>query len=384
MLSYLVPPDDQNGLEHDGDTIRLPGVPLNPDQHFKLLVWLSDGPVDSKKIRVSGGIQDGRVAPTRSITIDEKPPLFSRFAVGTTALLAVSLLLLSGIIVFWRPVPIGCARGKLQVVGSTAFAPTVRKIAQRYMADCSGSEIILNAGGSNKVDWDAVRATQTSPPILALSDGPNPASVTDVKADRVAIVAFSLVVNNSVTLTDLTIDQIRRIYRAEVTNWKELGGPGIPIRLVSRDADSGTRELLRQRILGGLGEPSFTSRDCENTNSAQDKIVRCELGDTDQVLRTVARVEGAIGYSELRAATTYKGGLHTLKIDGQPPSVQTIGADTYRFTEIEYAYTNGKAAPDSLTSSFLNYMIRGHGQDLLESFGHVPCYAPEGMKRCQS
>jgi ABC-type phosphate transport system substrate-binding protein len=383
VLSHLYPPEGQVGMRHQGDTIILPGVPLNPDHHFKLLVWLSGGPVDSK-IRVSGGIQDGRIAPTRSRTIDEKTPLFSRFALGTSALLAACLLVLSGIIVFWHPIPIGCAKGRLTVVGSTAFRPTVEKLAQRYMADCTGSEITVNTGGSNEVEWDAVKAEKTSPPLLVLSDGPKPASVTGVREDRVAVVAFTLVVNNSVTITDLTTEQIRRIYRADVTNWKELGGPDLPIRLVSRDANSGTRDLLRQRILGGHGEPPFTSRDCVNKNSPQDEIVRCELSGTDQVLRNVARVEGAIGYSELRTATTFKGGLHTLNIDGQPPSVQAIGADTYRFTDIEYAYVNSSADADSLTSSFLNYMIRGHGQDELESFGHLPCYTPEGITRCQS
>jgi phosphate transport system substrate-binding protein len=386
VLSYLTPPDGNGGIQYsDGsDTVRLPRVPLNRDHHFKLLVWLSDGPVDSKSIHVKGGIQDGRVEPTRSITIDERPPLFSRFAVGTTAVLAACLLLLAGIIVFWHPIPMGCADGEIKVVGSTAFAPTIEELAKRYRADCTGSRITLDTRGSNEGVREAAQAEHASPPILALSDGPKPASFSNLKEDRVAIVAFSLVVNDSVNITNLTTDQIRRIYRADVSNWKELGGPDIPIRLVSRDANSGTRDLLRRRILGGQGEPAFTSRDCENKNSPQDKVVRCELGSTDEVLTTVARVRGAIGYSELRAATTYKGGLHALNIDGQAPSVQAIGADTYRFTDIEYAYTNGTPAAGSLTSSFLNYMIRGRGQDVLKSFGHVPCYAPDGLKRCQS
>lgn len=386
LLRHFDPVEGKGGLQHDDNTIHLPRVPLNEDQHFKLLVLLSGGPVGSK-IEVSGGIRDGKVERTRSMSVDDKPPLFSKLALGTTVVLALCLFLLAGIIVFHSSAPMGCATGRLRVVGSTAFAPAMEELAHRYTAECPRSEITVDAHGSNEGVRELAEtgsaAKHGSPPLLALSDGPKPAGFTQLKEDRVAVAAFALVVNNKVDVTNLTVDQIRRIYRADVVNWKELGGPGLPIRLVSRDANSGTRDLLRRRILGGQGEPGFTSRDCMNKNSPQDKIIRCELNSTAEVLNTVARVPGAIGYSELRAAGTAKG-LHALDIDGQAPSTKAIGEDTYRFTEIEYAYTNGTPAPDSLTSSFLNYVIRGSGQEVLRDFGHVPCYTPDGLKRCQS
>ncbi|GAA1312697.1 phosphate-binding protein [Planotetraspora silvatica] len=387
LLGHFVPVEGKGGLQHSGNTIRLPRVPLNQDQHFKLLVLLSGGRVGSK-IDVTGGIQDGKVERTRSMSVDDKPPLFSTLAMGTTIVLAVCLLTLAGIIVFRQPAPpIGCATGELRVVGSTAFAPAMEELADRYAADCPGSVITVDAHGSNEGVRELAEAgggaNKDSPALLALSDGPKPASFTQLREDRVAIAAFALVVNDETDVKNLTIDQIRAIYQGDVVNWKELGGPDLPIRLVSRDANSGTRDLLRRHILDGQGEPAFTSRDCENKNSPQDKIIRCELGSTGEVLKTVARVPGAIGYSELRAAATSKG-LHTLNIDGHAPSIEAIGDATYRFTEIEYAYTNGAPVSDSLTSSFLNYVIRGNGQEVLKAFGHLPCYTPDGLKRCQS
>ncbi|GAA4556661.1 PstS family phosphate ABC transporter substrate-binding protein [Planotetraspora kaengkrachanensis] len=386
LLGHFVPVEGKGGMQYNGNTIRLPRVPLNEDQHFKLLVLLSGGHAGDK-IDVTGGIQDGKVERTRSMSVDDKPPLFSKPALGTTIVLAVCLLTLAGIIVFRQPAPpIGCATGRLKVVGSTAFAPAMKELASRYVAECPGSEITVDAHGSNegvRELAEAGGADNGSPALLALSDGPKPASFTQLREDRVAIAAFALVVNDKVNVKNLTVDEIRRIYQGDVVDWKDLGGPDLPIRLVSRDANSGTRDLLRRRILDGQGEPAFTSRDCENKNSPQDKVIRCELGSTGEVLKTVARLEGAVGYSELGAAATTKG-LHTLNIDGHAPSIKAIGDDTYRFTEIEYAYTDGAPASDSLTSSFLNYMIRGNGQEVLKAFGHLPCFTPDGLKRCQS
>ncbi|GII54265.1 phosphate-binding protein [Planotetraspora thailandica] len=385
LLGYFVPVEGKGGMQYSGNAIRLPRVPLNEDEYFKLLVLLTGGRVG--RVEVTGGIQDGKVERTRSMSVDDKPPLFSKLALATTIVLAACLLMLAGIIVFRQSAPpIGCATGELRVVGSTAFAPAMRELATRYEADCPGSEITVDAHGSNEGVRELAEgggANNGSPALLAVSDGPKPASYTQLREDRVAIAAFALVVNDKTGIRNLTIDQIRRIYRGDIVNWKELSGPDLPIRLVSRDANSGTRDLFRRRILDGQGEPAFTSRDCESKNSPQDKIIRCELDSTDEVLKTVAELPGAIGYSELRAATTTKR-LHTLNIDGHAPSIKAIGDNTYRFTEIEYAYTDGAPASGSLTSSFLNYVIRGNGQEVLKTFGHLPCYTPDGLKRCQS
>ena len=381
LEGHFDPAEGIGGLQYGGNTIRLPRVPLNEDHYFKLLVQLSGGAVGDP-IDVRGGLRDGKVERTRSMSVDDKPPLFSRFALGTSAVLALSLLTLAGIIVFRHPSPpIGCASGELRIIGSTAFAPAATAVAGRYEADCPDSQITVDAHGST----EGVRELQgmnDGDGVVALSDGPKPPSFTRLKESRVAVAAFALVVNNGVDVADLTVDQIRAIYRGDIVNWNKLGGPDLPIRLVSRDAGSGTRDLLRRRLLDNQGEPAFTSRDCVNTNSPDDKVTRCELGSTDEVLSTVAKVQGAIGYSELRAATDAKG-LHTLKIAGQAPTIQAIGADTYRFTEIEYAYTSGTPRNGSLAASFLNYMIRTSDQDVLAKFGHLPCYSPEGMRRCQ-
>lgn len=90
---------------------------------------------------------------------------------------------------------------------------------------------------------------------------------------------------------------------------------------------------------------------------------------------------GALGYSELRGGTEVKG-LHRLKLDGRAPSIDDIAASGYPYREIEYAYTYGRPPANSLVSSFLNYLIRGSGQDVIRTHGHLPCGTPEGLKIC--
>lgn len=180
--------------------------------------------------------------------------------------------------------------------------------------------------------------------MIALSDGPRPAALTQLREKRVAISLFSLVVNDSVPVTDLSLERIRRIHRGEIRNWNQIpGGPDLEIRLVSRDANSGTREVFQRRVLDA-NELATSSRDCVTKDYADAPVLRCELDGTDQVLAEVAELDGAIGYSELRGGDVPEG-AHRVSIDGTTPSVDTLATSGYPYREIEYAYTYGSPPP---------------------------------------
>ncbi|MER5749167.1 substrate-binding domain-containing protein [Streptomyces sp. NPDC002088] len=374
------------GLGYEGNTLRIPRVPLNRGDHFKLLVLLSGGDV-GREIRLSGGIRDGEVHPNRSATPDEKPPLFSRAARLITITLTLSVLTLAGIVVTRddTPPPIGCAHGTLTVTGSTAFAPVLKEVAQKYQRDCEGATVVIDAHGSTAGVRELAAAGaqgKGAPPVVALSDGPKPSDMPELRENRIAVSVFALVVNDDVPLKNLSTRDVRRLYRGEITNWRQLGGPDLPVHLVSRDANSGTRQVFQRRVLG-RGEIANSSVDCVHKDDPTAPVTRCELDSTDQVLAKVAELPGAIGYSELNAADRAPG-LHHLNLDADPPSVDAIehGTSAYPYREIEYAYTYGRPPADSLASSFLTYLARGNGQDVIRTHGHIPCWTPEGMKLC--
>ncbi len=362
LLDHFTP---SNGMAHDGDTVHLPRVPLNRGQHYKLLVLLSGGSGGSE-VRVTGGIRDGVVARNRSTTVDDKSPLFSRFSraiiIGLTlGIVALAVIIVSGQDAVPAPVairpptppPLGCATGRLTVNGSTAFAPVVQEVARRYQTDCRGSTVTVAAQGSNKGVQDLTKAgaaaASGSPTVLTVYDG-QPESRAHLSGLSVALSTFAVVVNNQVPLPGLTSTSIRSIYRGDIANWNQLGGPDLPIRLVSRGADSGTRDVFRSRILDGVGEPALTSQDCLHTSSPRDRVIRCERDDTEGVLSTVATVPGAIGYGELEAAGAVHG-LHTLALDGRAPvDGATAGSPLYPFVEIEHAYTYGESRPRAPSS----------------------------------
>lgn len=373
------------GLRKHETSVLIPKVSLERKQYFKLLVLLS-GNVLERAIRITGLRESVEVHLNKSMSVDDRRPTFSPAARNITLVLAACVVALATIIVrSEEPPPIGCARGTLTVTGSTAFAPAVRELAKKYEKDCEGSTIVVDAHGSTAGIRALAAAGATSgkgpPAVVALSDGRKPGGYPQLRESMVAVSLFTLVLNDGIPVTNLTLDQVRRLYQGRITNWNQIpGGPDRPVLLVSRDANSGTREVFQRRVLG-RNEPANSSLDCVTKDDVTAPVVRCELDSTDQVLSTVAKLPGAIGYTELRSGSGLKG-LHRVAIDGRVPNVDEIGASTYPYREIEYAYTWGQPPADSLTSSFLTYLNRGSGQDVIRTHGHLPCATPKGLRIC--
>ncbi|MEU3609454.1 substrate-binding domain-containing protein [Streptomyces sp. NPDC035033] len=380
-------------LSLEGNTVRVPRVALDKGQHFKLLVQLA-GPITDRRIELEGQIVGGDIQRNHSTTPDDRAGRFSPFARAVTVTLTTCVIALAALIVREQtPPPIGCVRGSLTVTGSTAFAPVVREVAKAYEKDCPGVTVTVDADGSTSGVRDLAEtgraggAGKGSPAVIALSDGHGPAGEPRLREHMVAVSLFTVVVHDAVPVRSLTLEQIRSLYRGDVTRWNQLTGPGLPpdlpdlpVLLVSRDADSGTREVFQRRVLG-RNEPVNSSRDCVGLDDPEARTIRCELDSTAQVLSTVARLPGAIGYAELGAGSAAKG-LHGVALDGRGPVLEELGASPYPYREIEYAYTWGDPPSDSLTAAFLAYLARGKGQDVVRARGHLPCSTPKGLRIC--
>ncbi|WP_369145071.1 substrate-binding domain-containing protein [Streptomyces sp. R44] len=368
-------------LGRNGSAVLVPKVALERGQYFKLLVQLSGGVAD-RDIKIDGSLQGGSIRRNRSTTPDEKPARFSPTARTVTIVLTACVMALAAIIVREQnPPPIGCARGTLTVTGSTAFAPALREAAKRYEKDCEGSTVTVDVHGSTAGIRELAAAGPDKGSVIAFSDGRKPGGFPELRENMVAVSLFTVVVNDGVPLDDLTLDQIRRVYRGDIHNWGELV-PGLdrPVLLVSRDANSGTRQVFQRRVLE-RNEPANSSQDCQTSDDPESKVIRCELDSTEQVLATVAQLPGALGYSELRATDGRKG-LHRVAVDGRRPVVAELGESGYPYREIEYAYTRGLPPTDSLTASFLTYLRSGRGQDVISAHGHLPCATPKGLPVC--
>jgi len=154
---------------------------------------------------------------------------------------------------------------------------------------------------------------------------------------QVAIAPFVLIVNNSVTVDNLTKEQAGKIFTGQIKNWKEVGGQDEKITIIGRAESSGSRRVIKQLVLP------------EGQDFAKDSIVQ----DSSGSLRTaVDQTSGAIGYVDAPYAT---GNVKILNFDGVEYTPDNVINGTYKLFAFEHMYTKGE--PDANTRAFLDYIL---------------------------
>jgi len=209
-------------------------------------------------------------------------------------------------------------------------------VAKDYQAKCSGANITVNLGGSGV----GLASAENGSVQIGNSDVFKKTGQEDLVDHQVAVVIFTVVINSKVTgVTNLTTAQIKGIYSGSIKNWKEVGGPNLPIVVVSRPTTSGTRATFQSYVLGG-----------PETITGPTSLV---TDSTGTVATEVNQTAGAIGYVTTGAAK--KLSLTMVNIDGNAPTATLVEPNTYKFWNIEHMYTKGKA--NNLSQALIDYML---------------------------
>lgn len=227
----------------------------------------------------------------------------------------------------------GQLSGKITASGSTALLPLVKQAANEFQKLHPNLTIDVSGGGSGTG-------------LKQVSEGTVNIGNSDVEAGnefpglvdhQVAIAPFVLIVNNSVTVDNLTKEQAGKIFTGQIKNWKEVGGQDEKITIIGRAESSGSRRVIKQLVLP------------EGQDFAKESIVQ----DSSGSLRTaVDQTSGAIGYVDAPYAT---GNVKILKFDGVEYTPDNVINGTYKLFAYEHMYTKGE--PDANTRAFLDYIL---------------------------
>ncbi|MRH90985.1 phosphate-binding protein [Nocardia sp. SYP-A9097] len=356
---------------HRMGIIDLPKVPMNRGDHYKILAILqrSAGAGEYPAPTVRAKIKGGSVAETRSNS--GRSPRLLALVGFLVAVVAIQYVV--GLRPEDTPINAQCTSGKLTLVGSSAFEPVMRDAATAYHKLCDGADFAFEFDGSerglSRVDEDG----KDNPALLAISDGHAGPGYPNLRPRTLAVSMFSMIVHPGVGVHDLTVPQIRDIFAGRVNNWQLVGGPNLPVRVVQRALGSGTRETFRARLLGDAQPPAPPTTSCRAIIATDPPgLSSCEVPVTKDMLKTVAELPGAIGYTENTDATKASD-VATVTIGGHSPTREQVLDQTYPFWNVEYAYSSGEVPADSLAAAFLRYLTDLQGKDVLRSYGDIPC-----------
>ncbi len=250
------------------------------------------------------------------------------------------------------------ATEKITLDGSTTVGPLAKAFAQYYMSKNPGVKIEVSESGSGNGAKAVINGTadignmsrfmKESEFNAAVDAGRMPV------AHVIALDGIAIILNKSNSVTNLTIDQIKKIYAGQITNWSQVGGPNLPIVLISRESNSGTLDTFKHFIMGEE-TPISSKAESQGSNGA--------------VLQSVRNTKGAIGFVGLGFIDE---SIKAVSVGGVKPTERNVKNGTYPIGRPLFMFTNGYPTIGSHLYNFITLYLTPEGQKLVREAGYIP------------
>lgn len=264
------------------------------------------------------------------------------------------ILMLFGLVVSYA------AASNITIKGSDTLVRLGQRWAEEYMKSKPGVVIQVSGGGTGTgiaalingtTDiCEASRDMKKQEYEQARAKGIEPYRVA------VALDGIAVFVNDANPIKELTLDQLKKIYTGEITNWKQLGGESRSIILYGRENNSGTYAYFKEHVLQGEDY-------AENTQT---------LPGTAAVVNAVSKDKYSIGYGGIAWGKNIK--FVAIKANDESPavkpSVETVTNGTYPISRELYWFFNGEPKGD--LRALLNWVLSPEGQKIAEAVDYIP------------
>ena len=240
----------------------------------------------------------------------------------------------------------------LVITGSTTVLPIMNLIAEDY----KDAKLTVTGGGSGQGAKNCI-------------DGINNIGMLsrDLKADEksagltpvtIAKDAVAVIVDKDAGVSNLTLEQIAKIYAGEIKNWSEVGGNDLKITCVVREAGSGTRDCFDEALSGAYKADYATA------------MTKYQSTDSNgNMAKTIDTSKGAIGYVGLSYLSGLSDKVVVLSVDNVKASVETTLDGTYEITRSLILVTKGTPTADE--QALIDYILSPEGQKAVTEEGYV-------------
>ncbi len=233
--------------------------------------------------------------------------------------------------------------------GSTSMEKVIGFLSEAYMEEHGDIKVTYNPTGSSS---GIQAAAEGRCDIGLASRDLKEEEAADLQGTVVAIDGIGIIVHPDNPVTDLTIEQIGKIYSGEITNWKEVGGSDTPIVCIGREAASGTRD--------GFEEVTGTKDKCKYSQ---------ELTSTGDVVQTVSGNPNAIGYASVASANDT---VKMISVEGVSPTIESIQAGDYKVQRNFVLVTKKDTALSKAAQEFFDFATSEQADSLITEAGAVP------------
>ena len=240
--------------------------------------------------------------------------------------------------------------GTITLAGSTSMEKLCEAMSEAFMEAYPDVTVTVEYTGSG--------AGIESVTSGSVDIGDSSRSLTDDEKAKgaveniVAIDGIAVITDTDNTVTNLTTEELAKIYTGEITNWKELGGNDENIVVIGREAGSGTRGAFEE-LLEVVDKCAYAQ----------------ELDSTGAVLAKVASTPGAIGYVSLDVVDD---SVNAVSLNDVEATEANILAGDYLLSRPFVMATMGEISEQSeLVQTWFSYIESDEGQSVISDLGLI-------------
>ena len=242
--------------------------------------------------------------------------------------------------------------GTVSTDGSTSMEKVIGALSESFMAQNGGVTVNYNPTGSGS----GITAVQEGTCDIGLSSRAlkDEEKSAGLKETVLAYDGIAIIVHPDNPVSDLSVEQIAKLYTGEITNWKDVGGSDAEVVLIGREAASGTRD--------GFESITGTKDACKLDQ---------ELTSTGGVIEAVAGNANAIGYASL-SAVEGKDTVKAVTVGGVACTEEAVLDGSYAIQRPFVLVTKTDAPLSTAAQAFFDYATSTAANDLIKAAGAVP------------
>lgn len=260
-------------------------------------------------------------------------------------------LLVCGLLAWQVP---GLAAETLVIPGTGSCEAILKELAGTFNAAHPGKEVIIPPSVGS---LGGLRALMSGQCVLARIVAPLDKKIDPNVQYRVfATDAVVFAVGANVTVNSLTMSQLAEIFSGKITNWRDVGGPEGPIRVIVRDpADSILKTI------------QFYFKEFQNIRFAPESKIAYHDAEMVNLLKKYHNGIGMSAGSGIHDERTLK----ALALDGIAASAAHLKNGSYR-ASLAYVLVSKQGSLPDLAQNFMDFVFSNEARARIEEHGLIP------------
>ncbi|MDR0956900.1 MAG: phosphate ABC transporter substrate-binding protein [Endomicrobium sp.] len=255
----------------------------------------------------------------------------------------------------------------IQIRGSDTIVNLIQAWSENFVKQYPNCNISVTGGGSGTGFASLINKTcditmssrkiEKKEKLLADIKGIKPVEF------KIGIDGLAVLVNKNNPVSKLTLEQLRDIFMAKITNWKEVGGENKKIVVLSRESNSGTHMFFKERVLRNNDKNSNNEFSMHSLMMSSSQAIYDEVYQNSNALGYVGMGFINNGVKAISVAINNKDGYGY-------PNLENVMNGKYPISRPLYLYTNGE--PYGVVEMFIKYALSDEGQNIVLNTDFAP------------